>query len=232
MKALILVILALALVVSGCNTKFFQSGATEKIQDVSVESAREVARLPLLNMSSVDSFKKYKEFADSANTLITILNETGDGVFDIPQLEVTMESFEKASRIVTEYGPLINNYNEVVRTARAVNEGKGEIEEFYKASGIFGFELAIIYWAVFYGASYQSVGIVYRAVGLNRLAPKCGTCIRSILSSAHWTIREALVEGSSKAAESLIDAVGKLYEGGTPKSVDEAVEFIRNSMGN
>ncbi len=141
---------------------------------------------------------------------------------------MTKDSYQKISRALTEYGPLINNYNEVVETARVVDKGKTEKEEFYKAAGIFGLEVALIYGAVFYGVSFKSVGIVYRAVGLNRIAPICGSCVSSILSSAHWMIRGTLVEGTSKAAENLIDLVEKYHESGTIGSVDEAMEFFKD----
>ena len=41
-------------------------------------------------------------------------------------------------------------------------------------------------------------------------------------------IRSTLVEGTSKAAENLIDLVEKYYLSGTIGSVDEAMEFIKD----
>ena len=159
-----------------------------------------------------------------------ILNEKGNGMFNIPLLIVTQESLSKLSKVVTEYSPLIKSYNDVIKSAREVDEGKSGTEEFYKASAIFGLEFATIYWAVFYGASYSSVGYVYRAVGLNRFAFECGPCISFILSNAHWAVRTALVEESAKRVEWVFDKIENLIDSGTFDSVYKAAQSLKNQI--
>lgn len=172
-----------------------------------------ISNLPLMDITSVDSFQKYEKFATYMNNLIEILNEQSD-IFNIPFLVTTREGWKKASRFIVEYGPLIDNYNEVVTSAKNQKENPSEenAKTFYIAAGKFGFETALIVGAVFYTVAFQGVGIVYRAVNLNTLAFKCGTCVKIILSNAHWTIRTALVEGSSQLAQTITDLVDDLYQ--------------------
>lgn len=190
-----------------------------------------VAQLKPLNMSSVDNFENYKLFADSLNNLIKILNEQGD-MFDIEPFNPSREGYEKASRLITEYSPLINNYNEVIYSAQAFerNPIDDNRKSFYFASGKFAFETALIVGTVFYATSYKSVGIVYRSLGLNSFAFKCPSCISVILSQAHWTIRTVLVEGSSQTAQLILDKVEDMYENGSlDKAKNSTEEFINNS---
>jgi hypothetical protein len=136
----------------------------------------------------------------------------------------------KSKRLITEYGPLINNYNDVVETAIQVNEGKSEIKEFYKTSAIFGLEVVVIFTGLFYPFSYDTVGVLYRTVGLNRFAFDCPSCVSFILSSAHWTIRTALVEESSKVVETLLDAIESAYDSRSSDPIEKAEKFIKNRI--
>jgi len=228
---LVAVVLIASVLFSGCDAIFTQDDTAATIQEFPSEVVEDVARLPILDMSSVDSYQKYTQFTDAANTLIKILNQKSDGIFNIPEIEVTLESFQKASRFITEYGPLINNYNDVVETAKQVNEGKSEKKEFYKTSAIFGLEVAVIFTGMFYPFSYKTVGVLYRAVGLNRFALDCPSCVSFILSNAHWTIRTALVEESSKVAETLLDAIESAYDSRSSDPIGKAEEFIKRNIG-
>lgn len=203
-KLFVLFIVFLLLSVSGCNLNdsSIEDTTTRAVQEI----PNKIALLPEINLTTVDTYDKYKIFADNMNNLILILNEQSD-IFNIPSLPATQDAWKKVSKSITEYGPLINNYNEVVHSAIIYenNRNGGNLKIFYTASGKFAFETAIIIGAVFYTVSFKAVGIVYRAVGLNRLALSCGSCVSVILSQAHWTIRTALVEGSSQFAQKILD---------------------------
>ena len=193
--------------ISGCNINPpnnvpIEDTTTRAIQNI----PNKIALLSEINLTTVDTIEKYKVFADSINNLIVILNEQND-LFSIPQIPATQNAWNKASKTITEYGPLINNYNEVIHSARTydISHNDENLREFYSSSGKFAFETAIIVGTVFYTASFEAVGIVYKAVGLNRLALSCGTCVSVILSHAHWTIRTVLVEGSSQFAQKILD---------------------------
>jgi hypothetical protein len=209
---LVVGIILLLLVAIGCDPQATGQAAINAGEDfVSDGLPREVARLSLLNLTSVDTFEKYQSFADNMNALIHLLNEKTD-LFNIPELSATQEAWGKASNKITEYGPLINNYNNVVSAAKEFEkvQTKENLKAFYVHSGKFGFETALIVGAVFYTAVYTSVGYAYRAVQMNRLAFECGTCVSVILGNTHWFLRTTLVEGSSQLAQKLMNVT---YDG-------------------
>jgi thiol-disulfide isomerase/thioredoxin len=230
MKALIASVLIAIVLISGCNTP--NTGGTtpntvgaatgSMTEEISKETLQfsnttlplSIAKLPELDIKKVENFESYKQFTDRTNELIEILNEKTD-LFHIPKLDATREGWEKASKLITEYSPLIDNYNQVVSSAKTYknNSSDENLKDFYIASGVFGLETGVIVWAVFYSAAYNSVGIAYRAVGLNRFAFECPSCVKIILSNAHWAVRTALVEASSQAAQE-IGEMGKRYEDG------------------
>lgn len=172
-----------------------------------------VATLSPLDLDKVDTYEKYKIFGDRTNQLIRILNEKND-LFNIPLLDTSREAWTTASRYITEYGPLMDNYNNVVFSAKeyGVNQNEETLKNFYTKAGLFGFETGIIVWAVFYSATYEAVGIAYRSLGFNSFALKCGACISVVLSEAHWAVRTFLVEGSSQVAQKLTEIINATLE--------------------
>ena len=218
--------LMVVVVIAGCNSPIDNSFAV----DNAAEFANEIlplkaAKLKPLNLDSVETFEAYKSFVDHTNSLIGILNKQSD-TFNIEPFSPTLEGWRKASTFITEYGPLINNYNEVVNAAKAFESSPNEEnkKDFYLASGKFAFETGLIVGAVFYAGSYQAVGIAYRSLGFNKLALKCGSCVSAILSQAHWTIRTALVEGASETAQFVIETVETLQENGTIESAKNSTQ--------
>jgi len=233
MKQIIVLLIILMMLLTGCNTPTGNTVAEFANETLPLQ----VAKLQPMKLESVDNFDKYKSFVDHMNNLIKILNEQSD-MFDIEPFNPTFEGWEKASKLITEYSPLINNYNEVVSTAKTFESAHTEDsrKKFYFASGKFAFETAIIVGAVFYTASYEAVGIAYRSVGLNTFALKCGSCVSVILSQAHWTIRTVLVEGSSQAAQFVIDTVEQMQQDGTidraKNSTQEALNKGKEAFDN
>jgi len=86
------------------------------------------------------------------------------------------------------------------------------VKEFYKAAGKLGLETGLIVGTIYYTPAYKGVGYVYRTLGLNRLAFKCSTCVSYVLSSAHWFIRNIMVEKSSRVAEIIVNNLEKYIE--------------------
>jgi len=169
-----------------------------------------VAELSELNLEDVDNFEKYKSFADNVNNLILILN---DGLeTEIPLLEKTQEAWGKASKTITKYGPLINNYNGVILSAKDFESLPSEdrYKKVYQELGVFSLELTFISATLFHTATFNSVGTFYRASGVNTFAFKCPSCVSVMLSSAYWTIKTVLVEKASEGAESFFDKLGDL----------------------
>jgi len=166
-----------------------------------------IASLPEMNLQSVNSYQDYKTFVDKTNDLILILNEQAE--FNIPELKNTQEAWSGVSKKITKYSPLINNYDDLIKNAIMYNQkpSKENYQNFYLSLGKFSLETSIIGITLFYTASYQTVGALYRASGLAPLALKCPSCVSVTLSSAYWTIKTVLVEESSKIAENIINKI-------------------------
>jgi hypothetical protein len=207
--------LIILILLTGCNKPQYTGNVISIDKDTLPINA---ANLPMMNMTSVDSFDRYKTFADNTNDLITILNNKNE-LFKIPKFEVTQEAWGRLSKKITEYSPLINNYNQVVGDAKIYveNNSKENLDRFYISSGKFAFESAIIVGALFYTASFEIVGFAYRSVGMNALALKCGPCVSVILSNAHWFIRTFLVESASNVAENVMNYTQNLLTNSTIK---------------
>jgi hypothetical protein len=179
---------------------FYSGNDSDKL----VQIALKAAALPSMDLNTVNSAESYKEFADNMNDLTFILNEQQDW-FDIPTIDNGVQAWDKISKVLTEYTPLIENYNDVVFSAQKFTSQKNDtnLQEFYIASTRFGFETVTIMGAVFYTASYETVGAIYRASGAQALALKCSSCVSVALSTTHWTIRNSLVEASSLVAKKI-----------------------------
>jgi hypothetical protein len=190
---IILILLAIITGTSGCINKEPQTK----------ELVNKIAEMPLLELGTVNSYEKFKDMADNFNSLISLLNR--EGGYNIQELEVTEESYQKISRVLTEYGPLINNYNRVVKSAKDYDGSIEKEQAFYNAVGNFTLETFLIGTAAFGSYTYESVGVLYRASGLNVIAPSCPTCISIILGNAHWFVRTYMVEKSSETAETILN---------------------------
>ena len=145
------------------------------------------------------------------NTLIEILNRQTE--YDVPLFPITRDVWSKVSTTITKYGPLVNNYNEVVLSAKKYDSSRDQEnkKDFYIVTARFGFEASLIIWAVFYSAAYNSVGIVYRSIGLNKLAFKHPIIVKTILSNWHWILRNTLVETASQVATNVFNGTLDWY---------------------
>ena len=168
-----------------------------------------ISNFPTLDNNTIDTFEGYQNFVDSVNALFKFLNREGGYNFQV--LKGTREEYDKISKVITEYSPLIDNHNAVIYAAREYDKNNSEsVKAFYKALGVFGLEFSIIYATVWYAPTYKTVGMVYRWSGLNRFAFKYPTLISFILSQAHWGLRGVLVDKSSEAAEYFFDGLNNL----------------------
>lgn len=224
----VFVFIAVLFLFGGTIIGFVVSGGEDSYGS---ELPLKVASLDTMELETIESYEKYKSFADNTNNLIEILNEQSDW-FTLPCFDESEDSWNKISKVLVEYGPLINNYNEVIGSAKKFDENRteGNLENFYIASSRFGFETVMIAGAFFYTASYQTVGIVYRTSGLQRLAFSCPSCVRVTLSSMHWTVRTGLVETSSLAAKEIIERSPEELDTITLDSLDETTSWRDKGM--
>jgi hypothetical protein len=223
-KLCTLLVIILIISVSGCTAKEVKeeiekntnsagmaiketiSDAVVATENISFENAaKEISKLEKFDLEKIHTFEDYKNFADMVNNVIDIMNEND---VDIPKLKLTTDEYTRLSKVITEYSPLIDNYNNVVDSARKYDENnRNSVDEFSKTTALFGLEFAIISTAVLAGPVYKGVGIVYRATGLNRIAFACPSCISFILGQAHWFVRGYMVDKSSEIAGNIIDCI-------------------------
>ena len=170
--------------------------------------ASKISSLEELILESVENYENYKEFADRINLAIEIISENAK--VDIPKLKTTQESWSKASKTITKYGPLINNYNTMVTSAKIYNNNKTETNYniFYKELGVFSLEFTFISATLFHQVTFNLVGGVFRGLGIGSLALKCPSCASAIMSSAYWTIKSTLVESASSSADWIFEKLG------------------------
>jgi len=167
-----------------------------------------ISELSSLNLEEVDNYEKYKQFAGNTNNLILILNDQLGT--KIPKLESTQEAWSKVSKTITKYGPLINNYNEVVLCSKDFinNPTQEQYQQVYRELGVFSLEFTFISATLFHTATFNTVGTFYRASGLNTFALRCPSCVSVMLSSAYWAIKTVLVEKASEGADYIFDKLG------------------------
>jgi len=206
-RIVITVGIILMLFLFGCNRPI--TGDSIKVETITFANETfpyQIAKLTEVDINSVERFEDYKTFADRMNTLIEILNRQIE--YDIPLFPTTRDVWSQVSRTITKYGPLINNYNEVINSAKKYtsSEKPEDKKEFYIATGRFGFEASLIIWAVFYSTAYNSVGVVYRSINLNQMAFKHPILVKTILSTWHWTLRNTLIEVASQTATNIFNS--------------------------
>jgi len=172
---------------------------SKKILPENINLVKSIATLEPINDTSLTSINSYHDFADGVNTILKFINREGD--VDSKLLKGTTEEYAEVSMFITRWFPLVNNYNNLIYTARAYDEDNPEsVNEYYLALGQFGLELGLIYSHAWYKMSYTVVGKVYRISGLNRLAFKCPTLVSSVLSKAHWGLRNYLTDKTTETA--------------------------------
>lgn len=222
------------LLLSGCKGSV--TGNTVKAGTIKFTNETfpyEIAKLSEINIDNDNTFENYKALADNMNTLIEILNRQTE--YDIPLFPTTREVWSKVSNTMTKYGPLVNNYNEVVRSAKKYTSSKNSEnkKEFYIVTGRFGFEASLIVWAVFYSAAYESVGIVYRSIGLNRMAFEHPVIVKTILSNWYWVLRNTLVETASQVATNVFNSTLDWYNNpDSIKSVKSSAPYFLNKSSS
>ncbi len=181
-----------------------------EIKNMEKDIINEIADLPKFEDETLTTFEGYKQFAGSVNILLDLLNkECG---FDFDLLKKTNEEYSAIINHIERFTPLVENYNDLIDSANEYDENNEEsVKNFYVNLGVFGFEVALIFGHVWYKTTYKVVGAFYRISGLNRLAFKCPTLISVILSTAHWELRNKLVDETSNLMKrALLSTPGKV----------------------
>lgn len=205
----IVIFLIMTIFLGGCSSSINLGN-----QEISKETLPlKVANLSIIKSSDFSNVEDFQSFANDINTLIDLLNEQMD--ISIDHIEPTQQRWDSISRIITEYTPIVDNYNEVILTAKSYETYRTEydLKDFYLASTKFSIELSLILGATYYSAAYKLTRYVYTNSGMTQFAFKCPTCVRTVLKDLHWTIRNYFVGASSKVAEDALEVLKKFNEG-------------------
>jgi len=190
-----------------------------------------VAELNNIDMKSFDTYDEFSLFAENFNGLIRIINEI-DKV-DMPLIPITDSSWKKAMDNINKYTPLIGSYNDVVTSAKLYQSEKSEdnLNDFYISTALFAFDATVIIFAVFHTITFNAVGTVYRASGLNTFAFKNPALVSFILKNSYRTVKITLVKESRKIALFILDSLVKINEGIDWNQINaDAKQFISNTQ--
>ncbi len=174
-----------------------------------------IAQLSSLDIDEVESYEDYRRTTDKFNDLITIINEQSGS--NIPPLTlIDQDTWEKGSRIVEKYAPLIDNYNSLVISSKIFQSDKNQenYESVYNNVSSFSIEMTVISLAFTHQLAYDAVGKIWFSSGLNRVALKCPSCVSVGLSNAYWTLKTSLVAELSSIATKILDDLKELFNSG------------------
>jgi hypothetical protein len=171
-----------------------------------------VSSLEPLNLTTIEKYEDYKELTDNLNDFILIINDQTKT--NIPLLKNTQEDWTEASKLISKYSPLINNYNSMILTAKTceIQKTNESYQKFYGEAGKFSLELTFISATLFHEVTFGLVGGVFNSLGVGSLALKCPACASSLMSGAYWTIKTTLVESASGSADYIFEKLGYKQE--------------------
>ena len=187
------------------------SGNNLDYDSLMLSTANYMGNLPVLDLQDVNTFEQYHNFVDKVNDAIKILNREKLGM-QIPLLQYTPDEYDKISKIITKFVPLINEYNDMILSAKNLHDAKNQnsINNFYIKTGVFSVMLLLVVTAAYAGPSYTLVGTLYRSSGLTTMAFKCPSCVSVVLSNAHWAVRGYFVEATANILDSVLITTSKL----------------------
>ena len=171
--------------------------------------------------------KVYRDTYRVSHTAETIRSMGAD--IDVGVVKKQMRTARRYSGIAAQYAPVIGSYNRLHNASCAVKHGvPGAKQDFYISSAEFAVNLALAKEGIIYRASFKTVGMASRMVGLNRLAGVCGyKCIGLVQSEFHWLVRGTYSGALDFISKTAIE--GNITARGWNKSVRHDVgEFIGN----
>ena len=186
-------------------------GIIEYIDNIVIDDENFIlamSKLEPIDSTTITSFDQFKNVADHVNLAAEVMNR--EGGLNIDKLDKTTDEYSKISKTVTEYTPLVGNYNKVVRAAKNYVDGKGTKLEFYTALTELSIEIIIIQGGVFYKPAFKLTGTIFRNTGLSRLAFKYPSLVSHMMSTVHWYLRNYMVDQTSEFAGGLIEEVNDL----------------------
>ncbi len=188
-----------------------------------------IAQLDSIDLSHISSQAEYIEFAGKLNNFIEIMNDELD--LDVPLLKIESDSWEKFSKNLNKYSPVIGNYNAVVDSAVKFSHThlSDDKKTFYILSMALIFEVGTIAFASFYSISYNTIGTFYFKSGLSRYAQNHPVLVSKILSWFHWTYRNILVNYASTIFAGILTYMTNEFpEIDFNKSLTETNKYLMN----
>ena len=231
-KTLFIIILMVLIVTSGCVIPFDPFGRkdneytnTDKIESLFTEDfPHNVAKLHPINID-VNSYENFVIFADSINSLIDLLNR--QEMYDIPKIEVTSVTWNKAMNAIETYGPLIGSYNEVISSARIyeISPTSDNFRIFYINTASFAIEVILIYdiavanpsilRAIMKPAIKQLETLTITITRLSKINKYCPTCYTTIVEKVEDVIMQTLKEDLLDGAGFIMDQIIRPFQTNT-----------------
>ena len=111
-------------------------------------------------------------------------------------------SFGKVAEVISDYGPLISNYNSVIFSAQELNSKYSEenYKTFQKNLGIFSLEFAILSSSLIKWASLEVVSLAFVTIGV-----KCPQCITVVSTNLNKILTSKAFEQAEYFMNNLIN---------------------------
>jgi hypothetical protein len=165
----------------------------------------EISLLTPLTFDSVNSLEQYQEFADGTNVMLNLFEDKFN--LKIERLDSTQKGWDKLSKVITKCGPLLGNYNNIIYFSKKheAEHTKESYSDAYVGIRSFAFEFAILSATSTHQLTFKTIGKVFGRLGIGKVALKCPTCARTIMSGAYWSLKSYVVEESSGLIDQIAD---------------------------
>lgn len=178
-----------------------------------ISTTSTIGSFPPISLTDVQTFEQYQKIVDRLNLVIKFLKDHNPGIPTqyFNYLQGTQDEYEKISKSITKFAPLIKEYNDMIAAAKSVKiSDQNSINNFYIKSAVFAIVLILIITSVYSAPSYIVVGILWRASGLTGIAVKCPICVSIALSEANAIVKTSFVESTAIGFTIILQSVSRL----------------------
>lgn len=190
------------------KTKDFVTNETEQ-KEAKISVAKTIAEtiqssnLQEIDMTKVTKYEEYTKMIDNINLIIKIINDKADT--ELKYLSKDIEAYEKFTKTITKYTPLIDNYNGLIQASKDFNPNKEELANKVIAKATsFTVEAALISLGALHKAVFNVVGDFSRTFGLTTFSRTCPSCVSAVMSTSYWGIKNAIVNEGGELTEKAI----------------------------
>ena len=175
--------------------------------NIAIEISNDVIKLNLheIDLNEIETYDDYIKMANDLNLAIKIINDKTGTSFEF--LEISTNSYDRFMLNINRYSPLIDNYNDFIRTCYNLDPSdETSVDNLYIKGITFAAEATLIFGGAFYGTAFAITGTLARTVGITKVASICGPCVSAAMSSTHWFIRNSLTETTTKTIDNALSS--------------------------